>query len=967
MNIERWKQIDELFDAVLDLPETEREAFLAEKANGDDELKNEILSLLKAQSGRNDFLENSAMRIAAEHLAGTETVHFQSYFLGTTVGSYKIEKQIGAGGMGEVYLASDEKLKRKVALKILPAEFIADDERVKRFELEARAVSALNHPNIVTVYDVGSFEGINYIATEYVEGKTLRELVGSGLKLKEILQIASQCCDALAAAHADGIIHRDIKPENIMVRPDGYVKILDFGLAKLTDVSTHTFKNLAETAKGIIIGTPAYMSPEQVADEKVDHRTDLWSIGVVLYELVTGTNPFKKENRQATFQAVLAEEPPLASAFNKDVSPELNRILEKALEKDADLSYQTASDLRADLKRVRREIDSSPSLRSGSLSQSREGAKTRRRLLPLAFLLLPLLAIGIWFFAFRQNQVEAIDWAKANNLQLTEQRGTEFFPSLAPDGKTFLYASDADGDFDIYLQRVGAKKAENLTADSEADDTMPAFSPDGERVAFRSERESSGIYVMEITGENLKRIADFGFHPSWSPDGKEIVVSTFGRDQPTVRADGEQFLKIINVETGAARDLLKMEATFPAFSPNGKRVAFWFYEGTLGKRNIATISVRGGEPVVVMKDFAVSNWNPVWSPDGNFLYFISSKGGNMNFWRVRIDETTGEVFGEPEPVVTPSKYSRHLNFSRDGRRMIYVQTNNQSNIQAAEFDLKNEKTTGEPFWITQGDREIVRPELSPDGTRFQMRVVRRTQDDLVTVSRDGREWRDITDDTPFDRYSRWSPDGKQIAFGSDRTGGGNVWMCNADGTNQRQITFPDARHAHYSFPVFSPDGKRLSISTGSSPTYIIDLTKSWRQQTPQPLASENKNVTAFVAWDWSPDGKRLAGTIHEGSRRSTGFYSFETGNYEKVIENEVLINAWLPDSRRFIYGNGNKIFIADIETKKIREIISSPMFQLRTPFVSRDGRLLYYSAYSAESDIWLLDISENGGRELNSN
>ncbi len=959
MNADRWKQIDELFDAVLDLPEAGREAFLSEKCSGDLDLKKEVLSLLDATKESDGFMQNSAMGIAAKNLANEETVVFKDYFLDKTIGTYKIEKLLGAGGMGEVYLAQDEKLRRKVALKILPAEYTFNDERVKRFQLEARAISALNHPNIVTIYDVGNYEGINYIATEYVEGKTLRELVGGGLKLKEILAIIIQSCEALAAAHSAKITHRDIKPENIMIRPDGYVKILDFGLAKLSGVDLHTLKNFTKTAKGVIIGTPAYMSPEQVSDENVDHRTDLWSIGVVLYELLTGANPFKKENRQATFQAILSSEPPLASSVNSEISPEFDQILVKALEKDADLSYQTASDLCADLKRIKREVDSSPSLRSGSLTQRRKDAKTQRNFLLFTFyfLLFTLLAFGTWFFVFRQSSLAAIDWSKATNIQLTEQVGTEFFPSLAPDGKNFVYASDASGNFDLYIQRVGGKNPTNLTKDSTAADTQPAFSPDGERIAFRSEREPKGIYVMGASGENLRRIADFGFHPSWSPDGKEIVVSTFGRDQPTVRADGEQFLSILNVESGAKRELIKTEASFPAWSPSGGRIAYWFYTAAFGRRDIATVSANGGEPVIVAKDFAVSNWNPVWSPDGRFLYFVSSKGGSVNFWRVQIDESSGAVLSEPEPIVTPSKFSRHLNFSRDGKRMIYVQTNNQSNIQGVTFDPKAEKIIGEPFWITQGDREITRAELSPDGTRFVMRLIRRTQDDIVTVSRDGREWRDITNDAPFDRYVRWSPDGKQLAFYSDRNAGSEIWMCNADGTNLRQITFQLAPDIGSGFPVWSPDGKLLAFFNEGQ-TYILDLSKNWQEQTPQKLPP-GENISVFVCWDWSPDGKKLGGTIHEGNARFLGFYSFETNSYTKIAENNEFIPSWLPDSRRVVYGFDNKIVIADTETRKIGELVSSPPTQLRSPFVSRDGRLLYYSAHTSESDVWLLDNSQN--------
>ncbi len=816
MNADRWKQIDELVDAALEMSGSDREKFVTTTAGDDVELRDAVLELLAANKESDSFLQRSAMRMAAEAVANDETEVSAFAFINKRVATYKIERLLGAGGMGEVYLAFDEKLKRKVALKILPSEFVSNDERVKRFEMEARAIASLNHPGIVTVFDVGNFEGVNYIATEFVEGQTLRDLIGGKFKLRNIVLNSIQICDALSAAHAVGIIHRDIKPENIMIRKDGYAKILDFGLAKLTDPGQQTLRDFAATSKGVIIGTPAYMSPAQISDEKVDHRTDLWSCGVVLYEFLTGKNPFKGANRQETFQAILSKEIAPCSTLNPDVPEDLDRILGKLLEKDPGMSYQSASDLRADLKRVRREVDSSPSWSGHTGGSGSGGISTvpRSRYVVaglLAAILIPLGFLAYSYLGTPKPVGGGIDWAKARSVQITNQTGTEYFPSLSPDGKDIAYAAEENGFFAIFLQRVGGKRRDNLTRNSKADNTQPAFSPDGNLIAFRSEREPKGIYTVEISGDNLRRVTDFGFHPSWSPNNKEIVVSTFGRDQPTVRSEPGQSLMIVDVQSGAKRELIKAEATLPAWSPNGHRIAYWYYTGTFGRRELATISANGGEPVPVAKDFAVSNWNPVWSPDGKFLYFVSSRAGNMNFWRVAINEVTGEVSGDPEPVVTPSTFSRHLAFSKDGKRMAYVQTNNTSNVQGVPFDDKTAKTTGPPFWITEGHREISRAELSADGSQFVMRLIRPTQDDIVIVGRDGRDWRDVTNDEPFDRYVRWSPDGRRLAFTSDRNGGGQVWIANSDGTGMRQLTFTSTESAGTGFPVWSPDGSKISI------------------------------------------------------------------------------------------------------------------------------------------------------------
>lgn len=956
MNPELWKQVDEMLDAALELPPAEREGFVATACDGNDELRREVLSLLRAQEQAGTFLAGSAMRAAAQALARESGGGARGSLEGLEVGNYRIEKLLGAGGMGEVYLASEARLNRKVALKILPPEFVADAERVTRFEREARAVSALNHPNLVTIHDLGSLDGLHYIAMEYVEGQTLRELAAGRLKLKEILSVVAQAAEALAAAHRAGVVHRDVKPENIMVRADGYVKVLDFGLAKLLEASTDV-DAAAETQAGAVMGTLAYMSPEQAAGEPLDARTDVWSLGVVLYELATGRKPFAGSNRRETFNAILSEEPVPATETVPELPSELDHVLSKALEKDRELRYQTASDLRADLKRLGREIDSSPSSGASARKSSgvrRVAALTRTRATPLLVIAGLLLLVAASFVGWRylSSRRDAPDWSRATHIQLTDEAGTEFHPSLAPDGKTFVYSSDQAGNFDLYLQRVGGKNPSNLTKDSAADDSQPAFSPDGERIAFRSEREPPGVYVMGATGENLRLVAGGAFHPSWSPDGREIAYSLRGRDAPDVRNATPSQIWVVNVESGAKRLLCEMDAMQPSWSPHGARVAFWFMPTSVGRSDVATVPAAGGEPVVVTKD-ATTNWNPVWSPDGRYLYFASDRSGSMSFWRVAIEEETGHVLSEPEPVGTQSKYSRHLGFSRDGRRMIYVQTDNQSNIQAADFDARAEKVVGEPRWVTRGDRVVVRPELSPDGRQFVMRVPRRTQDDIALVNRDGTNWRDLTDDKYFDRYPRWSPDGKRVAFMSDRSGIYEIWTIDAEGTNLRQLTYNSPPNT--SFPIWSPDGARLLYRKEGTHNLIIDLGKTWDAQTPEQLPPPPNPGDLFVVWDWSPDGRKLCGTLTDASGTVVSFYSLDTGRYEKVGD----LNGqpfWLPDSRRLVFSHEGKAYIADTSTKKVRELLARPPEQIRSVAVSRDGRLLYYALLSTESDVWLLNL-----------
>jgi Tol biopolymer transport system component len=322
----------------------------------------------------------------------------------------------------------------------------------------------------------------------------------------------------------------------------------------------------------------------------------------------------------------------------------------------------------------------------------------------------------------------------------------------------------------------------------------------------------------------------------------------------------------------------------------------------------------------------------------------------MGFWRVAIDEKTGKVEGELEAVSTPSVFNRHLNFSRDGRRLIYVHTDQRANIQAIKFDSKAERVVGDPFWITRGDRLIARPELSADGSRFVMRVPRRTQDDIAIVNRDGSNWRDLTTDKFFDRYPRWSPDGKKIAFVSDRSGRYEIWTLDVDTANLCQITFNTSGDT--TFPLWSPEGSEMLLHSNFV-NQILNVNVEWNKQTPQVLPTPEGGLR-FVAWDWSPDGKKLIGTISRPPLE-LAYFSFETNRYETLLP-FAGAPMWLPDSTRFLTFADNKAYLSDINSKKAREIFSSKDGELRSVDISRDGTLLYFTVYSSESDIWLLDL-----------
>src|SRR6058998_3318841 len=362
MKAERWKQVNDLFQSAVERAPEERAAFLDEACHGDEGLRREVESLLTSYDRAENFIELPAFEVAPEVVTNDMT----GALVGKLLGHYRIESLIGVGGMGEVYLARDERLGRKAALKLLPENLTTDEAQLSRFKNEARSASALNHPNILTVYEIGTEGNRQFIATEFIEGITLRASIARGrINPHAALEIAVQVASALTAAHEAGVVHRDIKPENIMLRPDGYAKVLDFGIAKLTEqqpgsdsheVGTTT---LLQTAPGLVLGTGHYMSPEQARGQKVDARSDIWSLGVVLYEMMAGSPPFRGETPSDCIAAILTTEPPPLSGVSPDVPAKLESILEKALRKNSDERYQTIKEMLADMRILKGELESS--------------------------------------------------------------------------------------------------------------------------------------------------------------------------------------------------------------------------------------------------------------------------------------------------------------------------------------------------------------------------------------------------------------------------------------------------------------------------------------------------------------------------------------------------------------------------------------------------------------------------------
>lgn len=937
MKPERWQKIDALFVEALARPAESRETFLIDACNGDTTLHDEVRGLLASFDAAGSFLEQPV----AETF-GLETERFPSLTAGQKLAHYEILSQIGVGGMGEVYLASDLKLDRQVAIKILPSQFTQDTVQVQRFEREAKAASSLNNPNIVTIHEIGKEGDLHFIATEFIEGRTLRQrLADGGLPANEVIAVATQIATALAAAHAAGIIHRDIKPENVMVRPDGLVKVLDFGLAKPSErgvfsnpVNVPSTLSL-QTDAGTLMGTIAYLSPEQVRREKVDHRTDIFSLGVVIYEMLTGDRPFRGASVPQVFDAILLSEPkPITSHY----PAELNRVVGRALAKDPAVRYQTAEELRADLARIDR---------------AQKPALGWRWVTVAAGLAL-LIAGGLWWWQMRRGPLPQGSVFASAAQKLTDLPGEEMHPTLSPDGQTLVFASFQTGNWDIYRQTVGERSAVNLTAGADSLDSHPTVSPDGTRIVFRSSRNGGGIFVMNIDGSNVKQLTDAGFNPAWSSDGREVAINddnVWDYENRNTYPSASR-LWAVNVESGARRLITPRDAVQADWSPHGQRLAFWG-EQKGGRRDIWTVAADGRSEPVPVTDDAFIDWNPIWSPDGAYLYFLSNRGGEMNLWRVSIDESTGQLRGDPEPTTLPSNNCQHVSFARNGRGLVYGQSTRSENVWQIGFDPARGAVVGTPSFLTQGLKRYAFFSLAPDEQSFVYLARGEPQQDLFTADLSGTPLQRLTDDVAQDIVPRWSPNGQWIAFLSDRSGKYEIWKVRPDGSGLAQMTHEPDREVIA--PVWSPDSSKLLYQIRNVNSYVIDANKAGSEQPPNRLPGEAP--PGFIPWDWSPNSKLLVGWQPLTDGRAIVVYSFDEQRYQRFVTEVGSYPIWLNDNQRVLFREGGSLFVLDWLTGKWSEVftLKAPSQIGRYAF-SSDNTRLYYTSGSNEADIWLLKL-----------
>jgi len=833
--------------------------------------------------------------------------------IGRTIAQYSIIEKLGEGGMGAVYKARDQRLDRFVALKILPADKMSDPERRLRFTQEAKSASALNHPNIVTIYDINQADGVHYIAMEYVAGQTLDGLIGpKGLPLKDALNFAIQIADGLGKAHAAGIIHRDLKPSNIMVTPDGLVKILDFGLAKLVDKAeppvdlnaTLTMARQAVTEEGVILGTVSYMSPEQAAGKPVDARSDIFSFGSVLYEMLSGHRAFDGETKATTMAAVIALDPSPPSAISRRLPAEVERVVMRCLRKDPQRRWQTMSDLKIALQDLKEESEAGK-LKPAATAPGR--TRRRNRLLATVAALVVLAAGGVaaWLLLKR-----APGTAMVQPERITFESGSAFGPAISPDGKLIAYSSERSGNEDIYVRQLSGQQTLRRT-EHPAPDRCPTFSPDGSKIAFWSERDGDGLYVMETLGGPERRIAEGGRLPAFSPDGSTIVYlvasATRRAKMFTVPAAGgvpRPFQpEFVILPKGSSHSA-------PLWSADGKTILFdgvrpgdtdgpgWWLAPVAGGPAVRINPPQFTSPLATR---VVQAW---WND--HVYYSEGTSVGGMSLYRVPLSGGSRPAAGPPHLIASLPAMLWGVSISFDGR-MIFSTLSMTPNIWSVPLRLSDGMASGPPEPVTSDSWGKWGVAVSADGSTLAWTAYTSQRTEIrVRKMATGQEESIVCSNATMNVFPRLSPDGSRLAY-SDMVGG--KWTsCVAENGAAPQPVSTDVvivDFFHRTRDVLVDVGMQLVRldTAGSRRSTILDTTAVGDGPGEAALAPSDRWV-AFTTLA-RPDGTGGLYLAKVGDEPSTA------GTWTELAEDRNYIGspAWSSDSKIIYYGSKRDDFI----------------------------------------------------------
>jgi serine/threonine protein kinase/sugar lactone lactonase YvrE len=1002
MNAERWKQIEDLFhQARLRQTPGERAAFLDGACGSDSALRAEVEQLLTAEDSAGSFINTSAMKVAAPIIAADRAAEME----GKTIAHYRIVSALGAGGMGEVYLATDIRNARQVALKLLPYHLAQDAERVRRFQQEARAVLALNHPNIVTVYEIGEKEGTQYIASELVKGQTLRtRMAGTSLKLHEAIDIASQVASALVEAHHEGVVHRDIKPENIMLRRDGYVKVLDFGIAKLTETQTPSTQTEAptlmkiQTRPGIVLGSAHYMSPEQARGLSVDERTDIWSLGVVLYEMVTGRIPFDGETPSDCIAAILDKEPPALTRFVREAPEALEVIVASALTKDRDERYHSVKEFLGALRRLKQRLDASseiersiapergadvpsqsavsktsqaipttaPSIHSPSSAEYIVSEIKRHKLgVTVALAVVAVIVVAGGFAIYRILSVESTQSFRAPKFTALTNGGrigdlaVEGELSMSPDGRYIAYVAHkfigGAQQSSVWVMQVATNTQAQLVAPSTADYRSTDFSQDNQFVYYvRREGRSAplNLYRVPVIGGAPTKVLDDVTSPiTFAPDGKRFA---FVRDEQEKGEDTK--LMVANTDgSGEPAVIAERKApeffgeNGPAWSPDGKIIACGAGSFTGdGRRTVVGVLVQGGAETRLTPQTWATVARVLWLGDGSGLIMTA---------KAEQSDRGEQVWQLSYPDGVARRITNDLNSY--GEESLGLAADSIATIQS-RMDVQ--------VWVAAPNADESRAQQitksifdgvtglawTPDGKIVYVTATG-DQIDVWRVNVDGSDKKQITSDAYVEEFPAVSPDGRYLVFTSNRNGR-KLWRTDLDGRNPKQLT--DGNSYDF-YPAFSPDSQWVFFSSnraGSMNLWKVGINGG------QPTRLSDM----FAAFpNVSPDGKWIACYhVDEENASQLIIFSVEGGQPTKTINLPSTLAplnghpSWSPDGKSILFVNrANNI--TNIWSQPIDGSPPKPITNFKSLWVyyytpSPDGKQLALSRGDQYQDIVLI-------------
>jgi len=828
---------------------------------------------------------------------------------GTRLGPYEIVSPLGAGGMGEVYRARDTRLGRDVAIKVLPARMLADGDARMRFEQEARAVAALSHPNILAIHDFGEHEGAAYAVTELLEGETLAQRLASGpLPVRKALELAGEMAEGLAAAHEKGIVHRDLKPANVFLTTDGRLKILDFGLAKTgpsASTGSQTIDLTPSTEPGTVLGTIHYMSPEQVRAGVVDHRSDIFSFGTVLYQMLTGKQPFSAGSAVETMSAILREDPKDTSSLNMAITPSVDRILQRCLEKKPEQRFQSARDLAFALGNTGESSSSRTGVVPPALA-SRRGAPRLRPILGGLGLLMIGGVIGA-LLAGRMRGPAAFEPVKITPLT---HSGHDWSPSASPDGRTLAFCSNRDGHSRIWLREM---KGGNEVPLTEGNDIYPRFSPDGSSVLFlRGEGQVRSAWRIPVVGGQPRKILENVSEAVWSPDGTRLAFLRPVGEAPK----SATLVGFCGIQGGEERELARVDGRYLyglGWSPDGK----WISAS-------AGAVVNNTSSVLMVFDAVTGRLKRSMDFPGR----LSMASWDRASRSLVIAESTSVVGDVSSPI---GRVVRYDPFNGRSRALFWVQSVNTGANDVVRFDTVSDATfvfddydwrgrleevdlTGTPPFtggrpLTQGNSRDRQPAYARSGDTILFSSNRSGNLDLWTTNTRTGEVRQITDDKAEDWDPAFTADGKGILWSSSRSGHLEIWTSSADGNGARQVSHDgvDAEN-----PTQTSDGAYVVYASGNPARAGI-----WRVRSDGTQETQLAKGDYFIP-DVSPDGRYVAYGVTDASHNRGKLLVSEVATGREVFSTNVPFLGfqstvqpgrprWMPDGRTLVFVATNEL------------------------------------------------------------